>query len=382
MKSCRGVGALAFSPDGRFLAAVALDNVHSVMVFDWRCGTIISEGRGFAGEPPQACSFRLQSCSFNCLFQCYVTTHHLGSFGSDPQLAKYLQVVFSVTLNSNLQVYGATWNPHVKHPSKFHFLTWGKKHCKLWSQSQPISHKTLSAKSHGTQYTSKQLSFGRFDLQNVHSVVFLPVSHAIVLGLGRGDLLVFSGTAAVRSISAHRSGPQFIADDGSVTFSGLRGLALHHGDSCLLTAGACMHAYLQSYYIYITCRHVLLTASHCFICTSVVSKTSAEVVSTGADGRVCTWDVRDGTLTDASLKSSLQLEPSYGGATKAPVVRALCVSPLDKDIMVGTSSCDIWEVNDNKQVRCARSQHLNFVTVGFQFGTHCLGQVVMLYAVS
>ena len=51
---CRGVGALAFSSDGRFLVAVALDNVHSVMVFDWRCGTVISEGRGFAGEPPQA----------------------------------------------------------------------------------------------------------------------------------------------------------------------------------------------------------------------------------------------------------------------------------------------------------------------------------------
>ena len=59
----------------------------------------------------------------------------------------------------------------------------------------------------------------------------------MVLGLARGDLLVFSGTSAVRSVSAHRSGPQFIADDGSVTFSGLRGLALHHGDSCLLTAG-------------------------------------------------------------------------------------------------------------------------------------------------
>ena len=68
----------------------------------------------------------------------------------------------------------------------------------------------------------------------------------MVLGLGRGDLLVFSGTSAVRCISAHRSGPQFIADDGSVTFSGLRGLALHHGDSCLLTAGAYVHAHLAT----------------------------------------------------------------------------------------------------------------------------------------
>jgi echinoderm microtubule-associated protein-like 6 len=62
IEQCRGVGALAFSPDGRLLVAVALDNVHSVIVLDWRSGNIISEGRGFAGEPPQACSPLLQSC--------------------------------------------------------------------------------------------------------------------------------------------------------------------------------------------------------------------------------------------------------------------------------------------------------------------------------
>jgi hypothetical protein len=68
--------------------------------------------------------------------------------------------------------------------------------------------------------------------------VFLPVSHAVVLGLARGELLVFSDACAVRSIAAHRSGPQFIADDGSVTFSGVRGLALHHENSVLMSAGA------------------------------------------------------------------------------------------------------------------------------------------------
>jgi hypothetical protein len=79
------------------------------------------------------------------------------------------------------------------------------------------------------------------------------------------------------------------------------------------------------------------------------------VVSTGADGRVCKWHVADGTLTEASLQSTLQLQPQYSSAGKAPVVRALCVSPLDKDIMVGTSACDIWEVNENKQARTGYS---------------------------
>lgn len=52
-KDYRGIGALAFSPNGKLLVAVALDNFHSVMVFDWRAGIALSEGRGFAGEPPQ-----------------------------------------------------------------------------------------------------------------------------------------------------------------------------------------------------------------------------------------------------------------------------------------------------------------------------------------
>lgn len=52
-KDYRGIGALAFSPEGKLLVAVTLDNFHSVLVFDWRAGVALSEGRGFAGEPPQ-----------------------------------------------------------------------------------------------------------------------------------------------------------------------------------------------------------------------------------------------------------------------------------------------------------------------------------------
>lgn len=156
-----------------------------------------------------------------------------------PMLPCRVYIPKAAPIVSIVQVYGVTWNPHLKDPSDFHFVTWGKKHCKLWTQSQNsrTSKSGSCHKDNSIQIISKQLSFGRFDLQNVHSAVFLPETHAMVLGLARGDLLVFSGTSAVRSISAHRSGPQFIADDGSVTFSGLRGLALHHGDTCLLTAG-------------------------------------------------------------------------------------------------------------------------------------------------
>lgn len=74
-------------------------------------------------------------------------------------------------------------------------------------------------------------------------------------------------------------------------------------------------------------------------------------LNAGADGMVCTWAVTGGTLSSDSLQSSLHLEPPYGSASKLPVVRALCVSPHDKDIMIGTSACDIWEVHESKQVR-------------------------------
>ena len=149
------------------------------------------------------------------------------------------------------QVFGATWNPYSNNPHSSTFVTWGKKHCKLWwQQKQQPSHlqaSTPTATSQGqkfsdtagrTVWASKQLSFGRFDLQNVHSAVFLPVSHALVLGLARGDLLVFDGNVATRSIPAHHPGPQYIAPDGNVTYGGLRGLALHEDDSILLSAGA------------------------------------------------------------------------------------------------------------------------------------------------
>eukprot|EP00892_Ulva_mutabilis_P007281 jgi/Ulvmu1/4925/UM203_0004.1 len=261
-KDYRGIGALAFSPDGKLLVAVALDNVHSVIVFDWREGVAVSEARGFAGEPPQ--------------------------------------------------VFGATWNPHVADPANSVFVTWGKKHCKLWwPQADPHRGATAAALNKpldphgGSTWACKQLSFGRFDLQNVHSAAFLPVTYALVLGLARGDLLVFDGNVAVRSIAAHHPGPQYIAPDGSVTYGGLRGLALHDGDSVLLTAGA--------------------------------------------DGTVKRWTVKDGVLGEKRLERTLRLESPYGAAEKPPAVRALCVSPLDRDIMVGTAACDIWEVHDAQQ---------------------------------
>lgn len=52
-KEDRGFTALAFSPCGKRLAAVATDNYHTVYVWDWRKKRKLSSSRGQMGDPPQ-----------------------------------------------------------------------------------------------------------------------------------------------------------------------------------------------------------------------------------------------------------------------------------------------------------------------------------------
>ena len=130
-----------------------------------------------------------------------------------------------------LQVFGVTWNSHISTPSRVTFATWGKKHCKLWHQS------AAPAGGSGPAWTATGISFGAYDVQHVHSAAFLPKSNALALGLARGEMLVVQGTQAVRSIAAHKPGPQIIAADGSVTYGGVRGMALHEDGAVLLSAG-------------------------------------------------------------------------------------------------------------------------------------------------
>lgn len=71
-KGMRGVCALGFSPDGARLAAVAMDNAHTVHVYDWRAGRLLAQGRGCTGEPPQVCRQRYicTGCAVWCAYDC------------------------------------------------------------------------------------------------------------------------------------------------------------------------------------------------------------------------------------------------------------------------------------------------------------------------
>lgn len=99
-KDARGIVALGFNATGTRLVAVAMDNQHSVYVYDWRKQRVVHTGKGQMGDPPQ--------------------------------------------------VYGIEWNPYeVSHGATPAFLTFGRKHMKVWTGD-----------ASGTNWQSKQMSFG------------------------------------------------------------------------------------------------------------------------------------------------------------------------------------------------------------------------------
>ncbi|GFR42918.1 hypothetical protein Agub_g3918, partial [Astrephomene gubernaculifera] len=210
-KEDRGFSALGFSADGAHLAAVANDNAHTVYVYDWRRGRMEGSGRGQMGDPPQ--------------------------------------------------VYGIEWNPHAgRYPGvPPAFLTFGKKHIKTWQRDAT------------GQWAGKPLSTGRLDMQNVHSAAWLPPRGGgeeclVVAGMGDGQLYVFKGSSAIKSIAAHARGPQSIQPDGHVAYPGVRGMRLAEvrgGGGGGGEEGV---------------RRVLLTG--------------------GADGTILRWDVSDGQLVE------------------------------------------------------------------------------------
>lgn len=63
-KEDRGFCALAFSPDGVFLTAVATDNSHTVYIIDWRRNKIDGSGKGQMGDPPQVRAAVCKCCKF------------------------------------------------------------------------------------------------------------------------------------------------------------------------------------------------------------------------------------------------------------------------------------------------------------------------------
>mmetsp|Transcript_34365 Transcript_34365/g.76299 ORF Transcript_34365/g.76299 Transcript_34365/m.76299 type:complete len:1172 (-) Transcript_34365:306-3821(-) len=247
-KDARGFCALAFSPSGTRLVAVAMDNYHTVYVYDWRKNRELCAGRGQMGDPPQ--------------------------------------------------VYGVEWNPYeITHSVPPAFITFGRKHIKMWTCSEG-----------SVNWAVKPMSFGRQDMQNVTSVQWLPPRGSneclVVAGTADGQLYIFKGNAAVKAIAAHRPGFKVVQSDGQPAFSGVRGLR--------------------------------------------VIKDGTILLSGGADGTILRWDTSDGNLQESRFAAPpIQLKNPFGLSDKSvPAIRSLDYSPDLDRILVGTSNCDVLEVSD------------------------------------
>ena len=150
-KESRSISALGFSADGKYLAVVTTDNMHTVYVYDWRARNSVGEGKGYNGEPPG--------------------------------------------------VFGIEWNQHqVAHGLVPEFVTFGRKHIKRW---RPDAAK-------GT-WAVQTLAFGKAIIQNIHSAAFLPptdvgpnLESLIVAGANDGSLYLFRWVLALMRPGLHR----------------------------------------------------------------------------------------------------------------------------------------------------------------------------------
>jgi len=164
-KGARGIQALGFSPDGAHLACVSTDNQHTVFVYDWVRGRIVSEGGGYSGEPPQ--------------------------------------------------VFGLEWDPY----GSGVFATFGRKHMRIWSPGAKGRWEAQTA-SFGKAPMSNVHSIVFLPKVNPDSPQFL------VAGTSSGSLYVYKGARCVKEILAHAKGPKVHLPDGSVARRGVRGLGL------------------------------------------------------------------------------------------------------------------------------------------------------------
>ncbi|GIL85815.1 hypothetical protein Vretimale_19546 [Volvox reticuliferus] len=176
----RGVQALAFSPDGSRLAAISLDNSHSLHIWDWTKRTQLCEPRKTQPGAPPA-------------------------------------------------VYGIVWSRF--EPDRL--LTYGQNHIKFWRLGVDPRGGT------GSGALNPSSESGTFSLGTTHTVTgacFLP-SGTVLTGNEAGCICSWRGRRLVRETQAHASGPPTRRPDGKPSYGGVRCLVLQT-DRVLLSGGA------------------------------------------------------------------------------------------------------------------------------------------------
>ena len=147
-KDARGIQALAFSEDGKYLVCVATDNRHTVYVYDWAHERLVCEGPGYNGEPPQ--------------------------------------------------VTGAVWDAY----GSKQFVTYGRRHAKVWTPSADMERwesRSLSFGKAAMENITSAVFLPRADPQ---------APAVLVCGTAAGLLYVFKDGKCVREVKAHAKGEE------------------------------------------------------------------------------------------------------------------------------------------------------------------------------
>ena len=185
----RSIVAMAFSPDGRRLLTVTTDNNHTVHLWDWRAGRLLSVRKGKNGVPPQ--------------------------------------------------VYGAVWSAL----DASVVMTYGVHHVAFW--------KLVEVEGAGGDVQMIGPQTGDFNRQGVTSVlsaVFLSLKR-VATGVEDGSILIWGrkelarnegppGFRCLRRLPAHRPGPVVIRPDGARTHNGVRALLVLRCGTKMVSGGA------------------------------------------------------------------------------------------------------------------------------------------------
>lgn len=101
-----------------------------------------------------------------------------------------LILILPLTIFCLLQVFGVEWNPfEVSHEMPHQFLTFGKKHIRMWNHSPEAGN--------GAIYTDSLLAMSKFTMQNVTAAQWLPPDAddddegLVAAGMANGQVYLF-----------------------------------------------------------------------------------------------------------------------------------------------------------------------------------------------
>lgn len=359
----RGVTSCCFSADGTKLVTVCADNPHTVFVWDWVKGKVITTAGGFQGEPPQ-----VYGCKWNP-FHVSEMKNVKGADGNDGLVKSF---------------------PPERQNQ---FFTYGVNHLKRWdwnSQKGLYEAKTLS-------YTTAHRPFDILCLEVLPSGVLLT-------GDITGCIAEWVGGKCVRRVPAHRtyvdpiSGHLLPKPVGGVSSSKPKAKSATVGSSAGsrvgppaatprgATAGrpkpvpvddpADDGDDVDDHRVvppppggYGGLRCLRLRADHQIL------------LSAGADGTIHRWDVSGGRLKgwkqianppeEPTSWKLLNPTPKPMGAKEGepksikvttpykreapPQFRGLDCRPGSKCFVAGTNKCDIWEIDDDQPTTAVKT---------------------------